>query len=270
MDLYCTYIVIYRGNLLPPFYIGSTSIEKINNGYYGTVKSKDYCEVYKNELKHNKHLFDIKILTSHKTRKEALQKENMFHRKLNVVKNCLYINKMYASGSGLILKGDKNPFFGKKHTEETKINIGKHSKQRMTSEQARKIRSKASPSFKGKRHTETSKMKMRKPHLSQQGSYYCTNGHDTLKLSKNTPLPEGFYFGRTMKTVKNRKMCNNGVTQRLLEVGEKLPEGYKYGILKPRPQMKKICKYCNKNINLLNYNRWHGDKCKNRISTDEA
>lgn len=31
--IYCTYLTIYTGNKLPPFYIGSTSIK--NNGSYG-------------------------------------------------------------------------------------------------------------------------------------------------------------------------------------------------------------------------------------------
>jgi hypothetical protein len=39
--MYCVYLTIYKGNNLPPFYIGSTSIDKIDGGYHGSVMSEE-------------------------------------------------------------------------------------------------------------------------------------------------------------------------------------------------------------------------------------
>ena len=83
---------------MPPFYIGSTSVDKIASGYCGSVKSATYGSVWNSELSSNKGLFSTKILSTHKTRKEALDRENAMHKKLGVVKNPLYVNKATAAG----------------------------------------------------------------------------------------------------------------------------------------------------------------------------
>ena len=61
-NIYCTYLTVYSGNKLPPFYIGSSSIDIINNGYRGSVSSKEYKQIWKTELKNNSHLFKIMII----------------------------------------------------------------------------------------------------------------------------------------------------------------------------------------------------------------
>jgi hypothetical protein len=38
MSIYCVYLTCYRGNKLPPFYIGYSTIEKVKDGYKGTVQ----------------------------------------------------------------------------------------------------------------------------------------------------------------------------------------------------------------------------------------
>jgi hypothetical protein len=98
MDEYCTYLTVYKGNALPPFYIGSTSLKRIEKGYKGSVISAKYSEAWKKELNANPELFETRIISTHKYRKEALDKENYFHKALGVVKNDLYINQAIASG----------------------------------------------------------------------------------------------------------------------------------------------------------------------------
>ena len=39
--MYCTYLTIYLGNKLPPFYIGYTKIKNIEKNYNGTVTKKN-------------------------------------------------------------------------------------------------------------------------------------------------------------------------------------------------------------------------------------
>ena len=98
MSQYCTYLTVYKGNKMPPFYIGSTSVERVHGGYKGTVLSAAYKEVWNEELKHRDELFETKIVSVHDSRKDALDKENKLHIQLGVKDNNLYINKAVASG----------------------------------------------------------------------------------------------------------------------------------------------------------------------------
>jgi len=133
MSIYCVYLTIYKGNKLPPFYIGSSSVEKVNNGYHGSVCSKQFKEVWKHEIKHNPGLFSTKIISTHSDRKEATLKERVFQKKVNAVRNPLYINQSFAAYDsftdrnqqgknnpmyGTSRKGKDNPFYGQKHSED--------------------------------------------------------------------------------------------------------------------------------------------------------
>ena len=89
---------------MPPFYIGSTSLDKIKNGYSGSVASKKYKHIWKQELKLYPEKFRTVILTRHSSRKEALEKEAFFHKSLSAQKNCLYINQATADGNFYIDK----------------------------------------------------------------------------------------------------------------------------------------------------------------------
>lgn len=99
-NVYCTYLTTYKGNKLPPFYIGSSTIKRVKSGYNGSVSSEKYKQIWNSEQKLNNHLFNTTILTTHVNRQEALNKENMFHLTLNVTKNPLYINMSNAIPNG--------------------------------------------------------------------------------------------------------------------------------------------------------------------------
>ena len=134
-DEYCTYLISYSGNKLPPFYIGSTSVEKINRGYMGTICSKQYRKLWKEELFDNRHLFKIKILSLHDTRDSALFKEEYLQRKLNVVQSPLYVNMAIANKHFVNFI---SPMHGRKHTEETRKKISEKAKGRKYSFETRK------------------------------------------------------------------------------------------------------------------------------------
>ena len=121
---FCTYLTVYSGNKLPIFYIGSSNINKVLNGYHGTVTSSVYKNVWKQELKENPQLFSTKILTTHKTRKEATEKENVFHLSLGVVKSSLYINMANAVPNGIfgVSMKDNNPGKRSKHRKMMRTN----------------------------------------------------------------------------------------------------------------------------------------------------
>lgn len=117
MKQFCTYLTVYQGNLLPPFYIGSTSIERIKNGYRGTVASSKYKQLWRDENKHNPQLFRTYIISTHDFREEAADKESFLQKQLNVRFNHLYSN--LAQWHGGHVK------YGHKQTKETRDKISK-------------------------------------------------------------------------------------------------------------------------------------------------
>jgi hypothetical protein len=123
---YCTYLTTYKGNKLPPFYIGYTTVKNIQKGYRGSVASKKYKETWLLELKQNPEMFNTKIISLHNSKEEAKQKEIKLQKSLNVIKNEMYINKAI---------GHHYDNTGNKHSEETKkrlsiMRIGKPSKRK--------------------------------------------------------------------------------------------------------------------------------------------
>jgi hypothetical protein len=120
MGKYVVYLVTYSGDKLPKYYIGSTSIEKINNGYLGSVKSKRWKSIFELEIKNNKELFSSEVLSYHETRKEALAEELRIQKERNVVKSNEYINESLASMNG---------FFGMIITDKHKKTLSKIAKE---------------------------------------------------------------------------------------------------------------------------------------------
>lgn len=117
---FVVYLTVYSGNQLPPFYIGSTSLVKIKKGYRGSPYSKQYREIWRRELKHNPHLFTTRIVSLHKTRSEAANKESKIQSQLNVTHNSLYINKAYWLGGHLN--------YGRSHTKEARLKMSRSRK----------------------------------------------------------------------------------------------------------------------------------------------
>jgi len=121
---YCTYLTHYTGDKLPEWYIGSTSIEKILNGYNGTVTSKRYKSIWIHERKNNPHLFKTRILKKFYRRKIALIHELKVQKLHQVVKNNNYINMSYAQKNGFFgrdVSGKNNPMYGKLHNIKSNI-----------------------------------------------------------------------------------------------------------------------------------------------------
>lgn len=120
---------------------GSSNIKRIESGYRGSVSSRQWKEIWKKELKENPQLFTIEILSTFANRKEALAEENRLHHELNVVQSDFFINKSYACINGFFgaklipwnkgkkipyrpsnrdFNGQKNSFYGRHHSKETK------------------------------------------------------------------------------------------------------------------------------------------------------
>ena len=125
-EQFVVYLTIYTGDKLPPFYIGSTSKKKLENGYFGSIRSKKWKKIYDEEIKKHQNLFRSIILSEHDDRKIAIQNEMRIQNELNVVKSNLFFNESIASPNGFFgrdMKGENNPFFGKIHLKEVQDKI---------------------------------------------------------------------------------------------------------------------------------------------------
>jgi len=190
--VFCTYLTIYRGNKLPPFYIGSCKLSKIEKGYHGSVSSKMYSKIWNKEHKENPNLFITKILTYHKIDTEAREKELYFHISLNVVKSPMYINMSSARKNGFFgmnVSGSNNPMYGKSRKENhPKGMLGKHHSTK-TKQYMSKIR-------KGKQTGSNNPMYGRK----------WTSETRSIILSKRIGVKRGPYKTKTKKFVKNSEL----------------------------------------------------------------
>lgn len=98
---YCVYFTIYQGNLLPPFYIGSSSVEKIKKGYHGSVLSLKWRNVWEQEIKNNPQLFKTIIIPEQfaNTKEDIFDLELKWQIEFDVVKNNLFTNMCFAKGN---------------------------------------------------------------------------------------------------------------------------------------------------------------------------
>ena len=171
--IYCTYLTVYTGNKLPSFYIGSTSIDNINKGYRGSVVSKNYKSIWKQELKGHPELFKTIILTRHETREEAMERELIFQEAFSVARNPLYINMAHANGkfftSGPLAPETKAKLAaantGKKRSPETKA---KQSAAHTGKKQSPEAIAKTAAANTGKKHSPEAKAKMSAAHTGKK------------------------------------------------------------------------------------------------------
>lgn len=102
--MYCVYLTIYKGTKLPRWYIGMSSVAKVKNGYRGSVSSKRYKNIWKQELRENPDLFETVIIHEEITKEGALAYEHKLQVKLDVVRRPDFINLANAGGFGGIDK----------------------------------------------------------------------------------------------------------------------------------------------------------------------
>jgi hypothetical protein len=199
MERYITYLTTYTGDKLPPYYIGSTSEAKALSGkYFGSVTSKKWKDTFRSELKNNKHLFSITILSTHDTRQQSLDAELQLQIKNDVVKSKLFFNEAFASPNGYFgrdISGVNHPQYGKTHSEsarrkmslslmgritstETKMKISKANKGRIVSDETKNKMSKIRT---GTKASAATKKLMSESKLGPKNSFYNKKHSDKTK-----------------------------------------------------------------------------------------
>lgn len=227
--MFCVYLTIYRGNKLPPFYIGSTSTNRIETGYRGSVASKMYRDAWANELKSNPRLFKTIIISEYSNRNVAYLAEERIQRKLKVVENPLYVNEAYANS--------RFNMTGKVHSEETKKKMAEsHTGMIQTKETI----TKRANSNKGKIRSEASRNK-----ISESRKEGYKNG---------TIIPNRAMLGRKHSEASKIKMKNKSHSGAAMKANWLLKDFV-------------TCPHCDKS-GRQNMKRYHFDNCKSRCYTN--
>lgn len=217
----CVYLTVYRGNKLPPFYVGSTLKSKIDKGYAGSVSSKAYKKIWALERKTNSNLFKTIVIKEYATRKEAYMAEDRLCKLLKVTTSPMYINKGPVIDA-FRARGEKHPMFGSKHTADARAKMSKAHKGKIISKEQRlaighkfagvpkteEHRLKISEAKLGYRHTNSARQKMSESHIgkimssearakmsaARKGKFWWSNGFMSVK-SEYCP-GDGWYRGR--------------------------------------------------------------------------
>jgi hypothetical protein len=204
----CVYLTIYRGPNLPPFYIGSTTVDKVKLGYHGSVSSRKYRNIWKSELKSNPERFTTKIVKEYSTRKQATEAERKLQIALKVVKSPLYANQAVAAPNGYCgadFKGANSPKFGKPVSKGTRAKISAAKKGIKTGPNSAKgLAGKKNGMF-GKKRTEEERIKMSIAHSNR-------SKEDNIKsYSRKKGLAE---LNKLREAGKKRVGANNPMARR--------------------------------------------------------
>ena len=211
---YCVYITVVNDVTLklPTFYIGSSSVDRVNNGYHGTPQSKKYKKLWKEELKRNPHNFSTHILSHHETRQEALAAELALQQEHNVVKSPAFINRSEARPNGFFgmdVRGENGPFYNRTHSKESIQKMrDKHTGKILSTEHKYKIKESLSGTREGENnpfynltHSEETKLILS---IKSTGLMKGTNWYYhpiTLLRGRYTAgeQPEGYVKGKNPK-----------------------------------------------------------------------
>lgn len=229
---FVVYLTTYYGNKMPMFYIGYSYNVK-ERKYYGTPSSKQYKNIWKEELKNNPQLFKIKILKEFSNNiKQAKKYETYIQSFYNVHKNSLFINMCIQHEN----------YYSIAMTEENKKLLSKLYKDKTYEEiygieRAENEKYKRKISNTGKTRT---KEQIEKMVLSKLG---FTHSEETKKrLSELNPYKNiGFFTGRKHTEESKAK------------IGEKSK-----GRIKSKEELEKL--------SLAHMNKKLSDSTKNKIS----
>jgi hypothetical protein len=290
--MYAVYLTIYYGDKLPPFYIGSSSIKKIENGYCGSIRSKKYKDIFYEEIKYNKHLFEVIIISTHNTRSEAINFELELQKYFDVVKSYDFFNEAFASINGMFgrdVSGSSNPMYGKKHTENTKKVLSEKRGVTKRFEITDEFRDKISKIHKGKTRSDETKNKISE--AKKGNKYWLGKIHSDETKNKISEAKKGKTHSEETKQkiseISKDKVISKETKQKISKSkkgkkreafseewkqnlsnskkGKIMSEEAKQKLIQSKTGMKykeSICPYCNKKGGGGNMVRYHFENCK--------
>lgn len=192
---------------MPPFYIGSTSVERIQKGYHGSVSSAKWKGIWQSELKNNPHLFFTFIIpnTYVNSKKSKLKYEIVWQKAFEVVENEHFINSVYATGKFFTTKEaimkalETKRIKGKlKHSALTieKLKLAAKSRPAMT----RETRQKISNSNKGRKRSQETVNKIK---AARARSTY-THSPETIEKIRSSKIGKPHAIESVKKAIATR------------------------------------------------------------------
>lgn len=202
---------------MPRYYIGSSSVEKVNNGYRGSVASIAYRSIWESEPDS---LFETKILKEFDDRKSALEYELELHKQYDVVNNPEYINMSLAVPNGYFgrdVAGNKNPMSGKSRLGE-KHNGGENI--------SSALKEMYSSTEYGRSMKEASRNRMLENNPSKNTNIMASNKLKWKESGRNLSEKNGMY-GKPSPS-RGKKLYNNGIETKAYPEGSQ-PDGWILG-----------------------------------------
>lgn len=223
---YVVYLTEYKGDKLPPFYIGSTSMEKINSGYRGSIKSKKWKDIYDSEIKENPNLFSVSILSKHTSRNEALEEEKRIQIERDVIKSNLYFNESIAAPNGFFgmdVSGENNPFHNRHHDEELQNRIVENIKKTMSNPEWKKRFSSKQKEVQNQEHNRT------RNSIKQKEAQNRKDVVDKRNSTMNSLRSDPDFIAKQKRGCQTQKFKE---LQRLAKAGKKIISNQAKGIQK--------------------------------------
>jgi len=243
-----TYNIVYvTTNLINgKQYVGDHSTDK-------EIKQDKYLESgigIKNAIiKYGKENFKREILEFFPTKQESFAAQSKYISEFNTLNPLGYNND---KNGGYCLTGLSSE---EKSEKLSKIHKGKV----LSEEHKERIRS----SMKSFKHTEETKEKLRKPKLTKEK-------YSESKLGEKNPMYGislyDFWVKKYGEEIAVKKENERILKFSTKQIGKILSDETRKKIgdaNKSKP--KHICEFCNKEISLTNYKRWHGENCKNNV-----
>ena len=88
----CVYLITYKGNKHPPYYIGSVYLDKFYNNYKGSTSSKKWKKIVQNEMVEHPELYKINVIQMCQNRELAFEIENKILLEFDARNNSLFWN----------------------------------------------------------------------------------------------------------------------------------------------------------------------------------
>lgn len=271
---------------MPPFYIGSSTVKRIEKGYRGSVASSKYKSIWRYELEANPHLFKTSIISTHQNREDALSRELFFQESLGVVRNPLYCNLSTARENGFFgrdVSGSSNPMYGKEHPSRGKKYDAEYKKklsdaisaswtEERKAKWAIRVSGENNPMY-GHKHSEEYRNRCSERY-SGEGNPMSGKTHSDesrRKISENTK-------GRIANLVTREKISNSMKGRKDSdETKRKKSDALKGRTFSNESKMKMseakknqprhTCEHCGKTVAVSQFKVYHGDKCKLRVSS---
>jgi hypothetical protein len=213
---------------------------------------------------------------------------------------------MYSKLLSETQKGEKNHFFGKKHSDETKRLIGEKSKKKLfkrgpenpswgkklnLTEEQRQLRSTIAKKIWEDLEFREKILKKRalinqRPDIKAKRRAAADKRigvkRDPATVEKTAAAKRGKKWEEIYSPETIEKMLNSIRNRELSEDAKaRIAEGRSKGCRMPKPEHWKkkmsermtgikrrtvVCEHCGKECVTANYNRWHGNNCKNKLS----